>query len=153
MTSQRILQWHDNPEAITILGAQYSLPFSMAVALLYDILNPLVFNEQTLWDGEVRALAKKIETTVDSKRFGQYPGDNRAEITLEIGEQKYTLMATDYKGAPSNPFTLSEMDDKVRRYLANFISSGDTEEIISQVHRLEEVEDISQLANLLGRKG
>ncbi len=44
-----------------VLGGQYSLPFTTAVALTRDMSNPLVYDDDAVWDPIVRDLAGRIE--------------------------------------------------------------------------------------------
>ena len=139
-------------EPTSILGAQYSLPFSAAIALCRDAGDPRSFSEETLWDPEVRSLAKRIELAVDSERFGAAWGAG-AEVSLTTLGNSHTLGATDWKGAPSNPYVYSEMGDKFRRYAAPYLTSTSQEEIITKVDRLEQLEDMSNLIELLRASG
>src|SRR5207249_7387812 len=44
-----------------VLGGQYSLPFTTAVALTRDLSNPLIYDETAVGDSLVRDLARRIE--------------------------------------------------------------------------------------------
>ena len=48
--TKRMVDRHGQREPETVLGAQYSLPFSAAVAVCRDIADPSVYNDETLWD-------------------------------------------------------------------------------------------------------
>ncbi|MCZ6615671.1 MAG: hypothetical protein O6920_07870, partial [Chloroflexi bacterium] len=65
----------------------------------------------------------------------------------------HVLTATDWKGAPSNPYVYPEMADKFRRYAAPYLTSTGQDEIIGKIERLEQLEDISDLAGLLRAGG
>ena len=45
-----------------VLGGQYSLPFTTAVALTRDMSSPLVYNDEAVGDPVVRDLAQRIES-------------------------------------------------------------------------------------------
>jgi 2-methylcitrate dehydratase PrpD len=70
----------------TLMGAQYSLPFATAVALTRDLTNPLAYDENTLWDPEIRDLAKRIELI-------PVEGSSHPEVTIEFGGEVHTLAA------------------------------------------------------------
>ena len=166
---ERMVARHGQREPTSILGAQYSLPFSVAVALTRDINDPLVYNEDNLWDSRIRGLAMELVT--DGERFGK-PGSPSAEVSLTISGEEHTFTASGWKGAPTNPYSYDEMSDKFRRYVS-FLSggsysgqqalpsrsfresskidvlSGRTEEIIEKVRSLEKVGDVDDLARLL----
>ena len=136
----------------SVLGAQYSLPFSAAIALCRDAGDPRSFSEETLWDSEVRGLAERIELAVDSGSSGPAWGA-ATEVSLTISGSSHVFTATDWKGAPSNPYVYPEMADKFRRYAAPYLPSTCQEEIIGKIERLEQLEDMSDLAGLLRASG
>src|SRR5262249_7766985 len=49
---------HTVRDPVTVMGGQYSLPFTAAVALTRDMSNPLVYNDEAVKDPLVRKLAK-----------------------------------------------------------------------------------------------
>ena len=143
--TERMMERHGERGPTSVLGAQYSLPFSVAVALRCDIANPLVYSEATLWDPQIRELAGSVELVTDGERFGK-PGGPTAEVFLTIAGNAHTFTATDWKGAPTNPYTYDEMSEKFRRYAAHCLSSDCVDAIIQKVRHLEDVMDSGELA-------
>ena len=161
--TERMIVRHGQLEPTSILGAQYSLPFSVAVALSRDVSDPLVYSEETLRDPGIRTLAQSVELSVDGERFGT-PGEPVAEVTLEIGGRPATLEATTWKGAPADPCGYVDAADKLRRYAACVdryrISHGEgkwaasrVEAIIEKVATLERLPDVADLAKELRSGG
>ena len=146
--TERMVERHGQREPTSVLGAQYSLPFSVSVALCRDIANPLVYSEETLQDPQIRELAKSVELATDGERFG-VPGGPVAEVSLNIAGAAHSFDVTDWKGAPTNPCSYDEIAEKFRRYAASCIPQGRTEEIIQKVRSLEDVGDVAGLARLL----
>ena len=146
--TEKMVERHGQREPTSVLGAQYSLPFSVAVALCCDIADPLVYSETTLQDSQVRRWAKTIEMATDGQRFG-LPGGPAAEVSLTIAGTPYTFSVTGWKGAPSDPYTYDEMAEKFTRYSAQRLPPGHTEAIIERVRHLEAVDDVADLARLL----
>jgi hypothetical protein len=58
-------------------------------------------------------------------------------------------LATDWKGAPTNPYSYDEISQKFSRYAATFLPAGRIEEIITRVRALERQQDIGELTRLL----
>ena len=135
-------------EPVTVLGAQYSLPFSVALAVARDIDDPLAYSESTLRDPTVRELAKVVKLEVDGERFGN-PGGPVAEVSLTVDGNSHVFEATGWKGAPNSPYTYDEMADKFRRYASTCLTANRIEEVIRKVRDLEKVTDVSELARLL----
>ena len=144
VTNPTVVRKHGDKTPKTILGAQYSLPFSLAIALIRDVKNPAVFSESTLWDKDVRTLAGRV-ALVARETYGGPMG----EITIESAGGKYGLEARDWKGAPSNPYTFGEMSDKFRTYASGSLSEDRVEEVIGKVENMEDEMDAGSLALLL----
>jgi 2-methylcitrate dehydratase PrpD len=148
----RMVHRHGDRGPTSILGAQYSLPFSVAVALCRDIASPQVYSEEALWDPQVRRIAEMVEMAADDERLGK-PGGPVAEVSLTIAGKTHTFQATGWRGAPGNPCTYNDMSEKFRRYASPVLSKeGATEsieDIIRKVRHLENVSDVSELARML----
>ncbi|MQF69261.1 MmgE/PrpD family protein [SAR202 cluster bacterium AD-804-J14_MRT_500m] len=136
-------------EPTSILGAQYSLPFSVAIALLRDVGDPLSFSEATLWDPNIRSLAGMVELSTTAG-LAESTMEAPPIVVLTIADKTFTLQANDWKGAPTNPYTFSEMAEKFRRYARNFVTEADQEEVISRVEHLEYEANVGELMQLLG---
>ena len=145
---ERLIERHGQREPTSVLGAQYSLPFSLAVALSRDIADPLVYSEETLWDPAVRELAKTVDLSADGERFGK-AGGPAAEVSLTIAGSYNAFTVRDWKGAPTNPYTYDEMAAKFRRYAIHCLSTTRIEDIIQEVRHLEDITDSAELARLL----
>ena len=135
-------------EPVTVLGAQYSLPFTVALALCRDIDDPLAYSEEALWDPAVRKLAKAVKLEVDEERLGN-PGGPVAEVSFTVDGNSHAFEVTGWKGAPNNPYTFDEMADKFRRYASTCLPASRIEEVIFKVRHLEKETNVSELAHLL----
>jgi 2-methylcitrate dehydratase PrpD len=135
-----------------VLGGQYSLPFTTAVALTRDLANPLVYDEAAVRDPIVRDLARRIELQPDETAEHGPTHVWPAEVMIECGGERHTLRTRAHKGAPSNPFTWPEIGEKFGRYTATVLDEARAAAIIDVVARLETIGDMSQLAELVGRR-
>lgn len=127
-----------------VLGGQYSLPFTTAVALTRDMSNPLVYNDEALWDPVVRDLARRIELEpLDDARHeaSVWP----AEVLLECAGERHTLRTGVYKGSPRNPFTWGEVCEKFRRYTASILSAPRATAIVEAVGGIDQVPDMAEV--------
>jgi 2-methylcitrate dehydratase PrpD len=129
---------HSVREPKTVMGGQYSLPFTVAVAALRDLSNPLNYDDATVNDPTVRALAQRVEL------IGVEAGEPEVEIELE--GQSYTLSTGPYKGSARNPFTWDDVCEKFRRYAGQVIGAAQVSDIINSVADLEGVPDMARLA-------
>jgi len=133
----------------SIMGGQYSLPFTSAVALTRDLSNPLVYNDEAMRDPVVRDLAQRIELVPMEDTTHAGPASLQAEILLEYAGQRYTLSTHPYKGSPHNPFTWEEVCDKFRRFTASIVSARQATALIEAVGSLEQATDMATVAQLV----
>jgi len=137
---------HAVREPESIMGGQYSLPFTTAVALTRDLSNPLAYNDEAVRDPVVRELAQRIELIpVEATGHGE-PGVYPAEVLLECDGQSYTLATQPHKGSPRNPFTWEEICQKFRRCTAALISAAQADRLIDVVEHLEQVANMAEVA-------
>jgi len=142
---------HTVREPESVMGAQYSLPFTTAVALTRDLSNPLVYNDEAVHDPVVRTLAQRIELVPLEGAGHEGPASLQAEILLEYAGQHVTLTAQPHKGSPQNPFTWEEVCAKFRRCTASMISARQATTLIDAVGTLEQVSDVAEVAQLVAR--
>src|SRR5262249_38533211 len=160
---------HTVREPESVMGAQYSLPFTTAVALTRDLSNPLVYNDEAVRDPVVRALAQRLELVLLRGRGHEGPASAtvsaeggaqrvfngapslQAEILLEYAGQRVTLATQPHKGSPQNPFTWEEVCAKFRRCTAAMVSAKQATTLIDAVGALEQVGDMAEVAQLMTR--
>ena len=140
---------HSAREPQDVLGGQYSLPFTTAVALTRDMSNPLVYNADAVADPTVRDLARRIELVPLKEEAHETPGFWPAEITIECGGRRHSVHTRPHKGSPSNPFTWDEASEKFRRYTASLLGAPQATAIIGAVGALGSGADLGDLARLL----
>lgn len=129
------------PRDMTMM--QYSVPFSVAVALCADPTDPRVFSETTLNDPRVRALAKNARTVLLERSSGYL--SSACRVTLELKSGK-TLSAEghDFKGTPTMPLTRAELRDKFLKLTAHHDASK-ADRLYSQLAEAEKLPDIGAL--------
>ncbi len=132
-----------------VLGGQYSLPFTTAVALTRDMSNPLVYDAAAVADPVVRELARRIELEPTEEAVHDTPGVWPAEVVIECAGQRHTLRTRPYKGSPPNPFTWTEASEKFRRYTASILGTPQAAAIIDAVGGLDRATDMADVARLL----
>ncbi|MES2564817.1 MAG: MmgE/PrpD family protein [Pseudomonadota bacterium] len=146
--AHRILEdRHAVREPLTVMGGQYSLPFTAAVALTRDMSNPLVYNDAAVRDPLVRSLAKNMELIVDKGLHEMFP----AEVTIICGDKTYKKTTSAHKGSPHNPLTWADACEKFSRYTRTLIDERQARSIIEAVVDLEKQSDMAHVASLLGK--
>jgi len=142
---------HAAREPRDVLGGQYSLPFTAAVALTRDMSNPLVYDQDAVDDPLVRDLARRIELAPLEETAHDTPGFWPAEIVIECAGRRHTLRTRPHKGSPANPFTWAEAEEKFRRYTASVLDTRQATAVIGAVAELEHATDMSALVGSLAR--
>lgn len=146
--AHRILEdRHAVREPMTVMGGQYSLPFTAAVALTRDMSNPLVYDDAAVWDPLVRSLAKSMELIVDESVHDLFP----AEVKIVCGNKTYTKLTSAHKGSPHNPLTWPDACEKFSRYTHTLIGAAQAQAIMDAVADLENQSDLARVASLLAR--
>ncbi len=143
---------HAVREPHTVMGAQYSLPFTVAVALTRDLSNPLVYSDEAVRDPVVRAIAKRIELIPVEKDSHAAPGVYPAEVRIECDGRCHTLPTKPHKGSPRNPFSWQEVCQKFRRFTATIIGAGQDDSLVGAVEHLEQVKDMAEVAKIAARQ-
>jgi 2-methylcitrate dehydratase PrpD len=132
-----------------VLGGQYSLPFTAAVALTRDLSDPLVYNDGAVRDPVVRDLAQRIELVPLGEGSHDAPGVWPAEVLIECGAERHARHTRPYKGSPSNPFTWDEVCEKFRRYTGSIVGAPRATAVIDAVGGLERAADMADVARLV----
>ncbi|HMH50272.1 MAG TPA: MmgE/PrpD family protein [Candidatus Acidoferrum sp.] len=140
---------HSEREPRDVLGGQYSLPFTTAVALTRDMSNPLVYDDETIRDPLVRGLARRIELAPVEHDGPETPHVWPAEILINAGGSRHTLRTRPHKGSPHNLFTWDEACEKFRRYTMTTVAAQRATRIIDAVNGLEPLADMAEIARLV----
>jgi 2-methylcitrate dehydratase PrpD len=136
---------HAVREPETVMGGQYSLPFTTAVALTRDLSNPLTYNDEAVWDPVVRDLARRVELIPLEATGHAAPGVYPAEVLLVYDGREHALATRPHKGSPQHPFTWEDACEKFRRFTGSIISAGQATAMIEMVGHLEQVADMAEV--------
>src|SRR5262249_54934389 len=146
--AHRILEdRHTVRDPVTVMGGQYSLPFTAAVALTRDMSNPLVYTDEAVKDPPVRKLAKEMELVVDKSVPDLFP----AEVTIVCGAKTYQKVTSAHKGSPHNPLTWADACEKFSRYTRTLIGESQAKALMDAVGDLENQGDMAKVASLLSK--
>ncbi len=107
--SPKVVSHHSNASPVDVMSAQYSTPFTVALAAYHDPNNPEVFNDTTLADARVRRLAGQI-------RIVERPQDIATmgvamQIVLKDGRRIDGSLDA-FRGTPEQPFTPGDLRTK-----------------------------------------
>ena len=103
---------HDHTEIPGSYSAKMSIPYSVAVGLIYGKAGLQEFSEETVQNKDVLALTKKISVTADDKLSAVFPSVQSAIVTIKANNNEYTERVDYPKGEPENPLTDYEFRDR-----------------------------------------
>lgn len=119
----------------------------VAAAILHDRALTLAQFEPARFDDPAlrRFAAEKVEVDADPRLSGV---QTTARIEMEDGAV-YETQCDHPRGVPENPMTRSQIEEKFRAYAAALLPAGQIEAVIDRVTRLEELESVRMLMDLL----
>jgi 2-methylcitrate dehydratase PrpD len=143
---------HAAREPTDVLGGQYSLPFTVAVALTRDLSDPLAYDDKAVADPLVRELARRNELSPLEETRHEVPGFWPAEIVVECAGRRHTVRTRPHKGSPADPFTWVDVVEKFTRYTATVLDTRKASAIVGAVAGLEQATDMSEVVRLVARR-
>jgi 2-methylcitrate dehydratase PrpD len=100
-----------NPD--NIAGAQFSLPYTVACAMLFGAVSVEQFTEDLLHDKALKAMMDKVEMLHTGEMDQYLPHIFAANVTVRTKDGKsYTELTTFTKGDPEAPITKDELKAK-----------------------------------------
>ena len=132
----------------TLNEALFSLPFTVATAILKGSIFPDVLTEETLRDTEILNLSRKItvEATPEKDEIFKKEGFPPNDVDIYTTDGKvYSGCEPFVKGHPQNPMTFAECAEKFQRcvkFSAKPLPEQRLDEFIKQAERLEEIDDV-----------
>jgi len=136
----------------TIVDAQFSVPWTVATALLKGKVTLDSFTPESIKDQSVVAVARKVTGELDNTMDRHGVGPGRVTITTSDGKQ-YIEEVEHFLGSVQNPMSFDDCAEKFRECAPCALKplpSNTVEEIIGLVRNLDEVDDISRITRLLG---
>jgi len=132
-----------------LMTAQYSLPFCVALSLYHDPMDPDSFDDVRVRDQRIRAMARRVKLKIDEE-IEQKHWDRAARVTVHLSDgRRITALVVHFRGAPKNPVTKAELEDKARRLTAAFLTPRGFDRLVEAVFGLEKIERLSVLTALL----
>jgi len=134
-------------------AAQFSLPFTVAAALVHDDMFLEQLTPSGIRDERVRALARRISVIADERMVDAefVIGRTNVEIDCKDGS-KTRLEGFKPLGNPAHPLSMAAVADKVRkcaRAAGRPLPAAAVEAGISMIESLEDLSDVAALAKEL----
>lgn len=139
----------DDPDPQTEYAAKFSLQFCSALALLTGSAGLADFNEEVLWNKDVRALMKKVKVATAPAIDASYPKQWGAAVEVVFKNGETIRKETDFpKGDPENAVTAEELRGKFIGMAFKYPAQK-REELADAILQLETVPEIGQVMAVL----
>jgi 2-methylcitrate dehydratase PrpD len=133
----------------TFVSAQFSIPYVVAAALMDGELGPAQLTERRMADAELMALVDRVEVLPDEELNKIYPDKTASRVEIRLKGGSVIEKQVDIpKGDPRDPMEEEELAGKLRRF-AGGREGRDADRIIDLSLRLEELEDIRELTEII----
>ena len=135
-----MLSHHDDAAPRDVATAQYSLPFTIALALHRDPGDPQAFLDGPNQNPAILELAKRVKLEPYAK-----DGANddqmacRIFITLKNGRTLH-IARTDFEGTATSPLTRERLEQKFLKTSSSVIGEKQRTELLARLNNLEDVE-------------
>jgi 2-methylcitrate dehydratase PrpD len=140
----------DSQKPRNMLAAKFSLPFSLATAIVNGAASIAAFRDDARRDAVTLALAERIAVREDKVFTAMLPGlrPARVKITLVDGRVLCAEAFTN-KGDAEDPYSAEEIRDKFREVAASVWSDQHCSAILEAVENLDRSPDLRALSRLL----
>ena len=140
-------QRHYHPEVKTGLRGKFAINYVVALCILDGELEIETFTDAKANDPQVQQALSKVHVIVD-KTIPE-PGPY-CPVTVELTDgTRFAYTARIAKGHPENPMTENEVLDKFRSNAKSVISEKQSKALIATILKLETVDNVRALVNLL----
>jgi len=108
--NERMAKTNNIPAPADMMLAQYSIPFSVALALYRDPVDPRSFDEGVVHDRAILDMSSRIKMPIVP---GQDRRDLAATVTVRLKDgREFSRKVTSFKGTPERPLAQPELKEK-----------------------------------------
>lgn len=143
------------PEAVkydpkNVVDSQFSLPFGIAMAVLYGSATPNEYTEETLKSAAVSEMMKKVRFEKDPALDAIYPEKWPASAEIRTTDGKVLTAFIEYpKGDPENPMSWKELTRKFKHTTRTIYDTEKQEKAIQYINQLHDQTSMNPLCELL----
>jgi len=136
----------------TIVDAQFSVPWTVATALVKGKVSLEDFTEEAIKREDVLEISRKVTGQLDPSLNRHAVGPGRVTIVTKAGAE-YTEEVEYSLGSPERPMTFDDCAGKFREcsaYSIKPLSANTVDKVIELTRRLEQLDDATEIIKLLG---
>lgn len=119
-------------------AARFSIPFSVALALIKKDASADKYSEENTKDEDIQSLSGKVQLSVSSKWENLYPDKRGATVSIVDAKNRMWSAEVELaKGEPENPVSWEEIYDKFYTNATLLISDKDAQVLGDSIMNLE----------------
>jgi len=139
-----------DPAPVDTMGAQYSIPYCAAVALLADPEDPAMFSDAALSRPDFRKTASLVTLFVDEDAESVYPNQLGARVELQLADGEVrTSAALDAHGTPSDPCSDAERRERFLKLGGAALPISALNNILDVIERLDDLHETRTVTEAL----
>jgi 2-methylcitrate dehydratase PrpD len=136
-----VLELMDRQHPRIGLEGKFSHQHSMAVGLVDGGAFPAQYTDERVLDPTITALREVIKATVDPKM-----PEDAAEVTVKLKDGRSITEKVDHAtGAPENPLSDSQLEDKFRNLVGRVLSKDQGEKLLATLWDIDKVENVGEI--------
>ena len=129
--------------------ADHSMPYTVAVALIYGSVAAHHFDDEYLHDLKILALAQRVKVEVSEEAERRMPEAMRCILKLVTTSGAAHAAVVDYhKGHHRNPMSNAEIEAKFRGLAQNVLKPAQTDRLLDALWKLEDLDDAGEIVRL-----
>jgi 2-methylcitrate dehydratase PrpD len=138
---------HNGTDVDSIIGAQLSLPYALAVALRRGAITLSDFQPQARQQRESYELMQRVTVTTDPAANAAYPKSGRpAEVSITMRNGDLLTSRVEYPyGESANPMSNEDLELKVRRLVEPVIGEDGAELLFDSAWHFESLSFLDEL--------
>jgi 2-methylcitrate dehydratase PrpD len=146
---QRVEPFLAKHDVATVVSAQASLPFALAVAAVRGKVGVDEFTDETVADPSVRAMIDRTVVHQDTELYEKVPGGMPGRVTVRTKDgRELTAEVLHPKGSPGNRMTEAEFKFKFIDMAARVLGPEQAETLYVRARALPDIDDVAELAPL-----
>ena len=133
----------------SMMAAQYSLPYTLAAAMLAGPEDYKAFAPQMLNDERILGVADRVEAVADDAMEEAFPEHFGSWVELELDGGRRRSEVLDSFGTPANPMSAAILEEKFTRLVAASGIGLNADAVIERVKTFEHCDDVTALTGML----
>lgn len=148
--SEKLVSYHSIYKIDSIMAAQFSAPFCVALTIAGDIKDPGKFDKKSAQVGTIEKLMKITTLFRDEDLEKVFPSITGAKVIVSLNDgNKFEKTIMYAKGSPHNEMTYEDVCEKFTLLAREIIKEREIGRVIELVNNLESVSNITEMVEPL----